>query len=72
MDLPGAYGLVHTGDYISQRFDREFNTHIIKFVKRCLLEQTSPGRLVADHLLLAGQLIGQHKDPRYLAKPDKR
>ena len=59
-----AYHLHKEGD------DPEFVTFVINFIRACIFSE-SP-RLVADCLLLAGQLVGMRVDHSHLARLDKR
>ena len=59
-----AYRLNVGGD------DPKFATFVINFIRTCIISE-SP-RLVADCLLLAGQLVGMRVDHSHLARLDKR
>ena len=59
-----AYHLQKEGD------DPKFVTFVISFIRTCIVSE-SP-RLVADCLLLAGQLVGIRVDHSHLARLDKR
>jgi Family of unknown function (DUF6535) len=51
----------------------KFLTFVIDFIDKCLHDPKSPApRLVADCLLLAGQMIGLQTDRKHLARLDKR
>jgi Family of unknown function (DUF6535) len=49
----------------------EVVTFVIDFIDTCL-DSTSPARLVADCMLLAGLLVGMRVDRRHLSRLDKR
>ena len=53
-------------------FKRDYDPFVIDFVKTCLLDPASPGRLVADCLISAGLLIGLPIPRQHLARLDKR
>lgn len=53
-------------------YKEEFDGFVIDFIDDCLLHLTSPRRLVADCLLLTGQLIGLPITRRNLERLDKR
>ena len=58
---------LHDKDY-----DPQFEFIITDFISYCFIDSTSPGRLVADCLILAGLLIGLSVDRGQLARLDKR
>ena len=52
--------------------NRKLDTRVIDFISICLLDSTSPRRLIADSLLLANLLIGLRTEHQYLSRLDKR
>jgi hypothetical protein len=58
---------MHNGNQLT-----DIHPFVHDFIEKCLRDPKSPSRLVADCLVLAGQMVGLRPYGRYLAKIDKR